>query len=369
MKLVLLAPVVSHSIKWANSLADKGIEVLLIGYSNEIELNKGTNFKFKLVFLRDSDLASNSNSLIKIFSYLKVVKKVKKIISEFKPDIVHSHYATSYGFLGALTKFHPFILSFWGSDVYLFPKKSFLHRKLLNYNIGKTDVILSTSKSMANEIKKYTSRNIEITPFGIDLNKLNPEKKYILGNSLIIGTIKNLDHIYGIDILLQAFSLLVKNNDDIDVKLVIIGGGPEEKKLKKLAIELAIQNKVNFIGPIPFEMIPDYHKSIDIFAALSRSESFGVSVIEASACGKPVVVSNVGGLPEVVDNNFTGIVVPVEDILSSYKALEKLTKDAQLRTWMGNNGVEKVAKEYNWVDNVDLMIDIYTNIIKQKTKK
>jgi len=279
---------------------------------------------------------------------------------------LHSHYATSYGFLGALTGFHPFILSFWGSDVYFFPRKSFLHRKFLQRNIIKSDCILSTSKSMALEIQKYSSKNVKITPFGIDLNKFQPSKKHIFGNSIIIGTIKDLQPVYGIDYLLRAFYLLVNRNKDLDVKLAIVGGGPEEKKLKELSDELNISDNVIFEGSVPFCKIVDYHNSIDIFVALSRSESFGVSVIEASACGKPVIVTNVGGLPEVVIDNITGFVVKESNVEEAYKAMELLCFNEDLRRKMGVNGRLNVIEKYNWDDNVSLMISIYNNILNTR---
>jgi L-malate glycosyltransferase len=365
MKVLLLAPIVSHSIKWANSLVDSGIDVLLVGYGNDFELSKGTKFNFDVIYLNNKELKSHSNIFIKLYSYIKVVKRIINIVKEYRPDILHSHYATSYGFLGAITGFHPFVLSFWGSDVYDFPTKSILHRLFLKFNINKADILLSTSISMANEIKKYTNRDVQVTPFGIDLNKFKPLKQNIFGeDSIVIGTIKDLQPIYGIDKLLRAFSLLVKNNKDLNVILAIVGGGPEAKKLKDLSEELDITDKVIFTGAIPFSEIVDYHNSIDIFVALSRSESFGVSVIEASACEKPVVVSNVGGLPEVVIDNITGIVVNEPVINEAYKAMELLCYDKDLRNKMGKQGKYNVIEKYNWINNVESMIGLYNSFFK-----
>ena len=96
----------------------------------------------------------------------------------------------------------------------------------------------------------------------------------------------------------------------------------------------------------------------------SMNESFGVSVIEASACEKPVIVSNVGGLPEVVENGVTGIVVPPANTLELSKAIEKLILDKTLRIKMGKAGRDRVETMYNWENNVSEMIDIYKGIVK-----
>ena len=119
-------------------------------------------------------------------------------------DILHAHYASSYGLLGALANFHPFILSIWGADIFSFPKKSFLHRYIFNFNLRVADKILSTSQIMAKEIKKYTNKEIIVTPFGIDINTFKPGNKVdkIKGEfDFIIGTIKGLEEIYGIEYL------------------------------------------------------------------------------------------------------------------------------------------------------------------------
>src|SRR5690606_14490213 len=117
----------------------------------------------------------NENQLSKL-NYLKAYRQVKRIIREFKPDILHAHYASSYGLIGALSSFHPFVLSVWGADIYNFPHISPLHNAIIRYNIRKADMILSTSKIMKTETMKYTPKEIVVTPFGIDIEKFYPKK-------------------------------------------------------------------------------------------------------------------------------------------------------------------------------------------------
>ena len=97
--------------------------------------------------------------------------------------------------------------------------------------------------------------------------------------------------------------------------------------------------------------------NIAVFPSLE--ESFGVSVIEASACEKPVVVSDVGGLPEVVEDNVTGFVIPKKNVDLLTDRIEKLLLDSELRIKLGQNGREKVKREFEWEICVDKMIGIY----------
>ncbi|MEJ2618117.1 MAG: glycosyltransferase family 4 protein, partial [Ignavibacteriaceae bacterium] len=120
---------------------------------------------------------------------------------------------------------------------------------------------------------------------------------------------------------------------------------------------------VEFTGRIPSEKVAAYYNQMDVAVFLSKNESFGVAVLEASACGLPVVVSDVGGLPEVVENNITGLIVEKENHLAAAEAIEKLLLEPDLRNKMGANGRKRVEKFYNWDDCVDQMINIYSDIL------
>ncbi len=315
----------------------------------------------------DKFTKSSEGRLAKI-QYLKVLPTLRRKIKEFAPDVVHAHYISGYGTLGALCGFHPLVVSVWGSDIFDFPQKSLFHRKLIEYNLRKADKILSTSKVMAKETQKYTEKDIEITPFGIDMEQFKPMEVDSLfdEDDIVIGTVKTLEEKYGIEYLIKAFKLVSDKYDNIPIKLLIVGGGSLEAELKQLAKDLGIEDKTIFTGAVPFKDIPKYHNmlSVSVSVSVSNSESFGVAIIEASSCAKPVVVSDVGGLPEVVEDGTTGFVVPPRDEKETAKAIEKLILNKELRVKMGNNGRDRVRKLYNWDDNIEQMIDIYKEAIK-----
>jgi len=365
MKVLLLAdPNSVHTIKWAKSLAQNNIDVFIFGMGlfSVKDYDGINNISVRTL---NENVARDEGVLSKI-SYLKALPIIKEIIKKNKPDILHAHYVSSYGLLGALSKFHPFILSVWGSDVFDFPNNSFIHKTILKYNLRKADKILSTSEIMAKETQLYTKKSIEITPFGINTDQFT----YQQGNDslfdkddIVIGTIKSLEPVYGIEYLIKTFKIVSDNNINLPLKLLIVGSGSLEKKLKGLVKSLNIEKQTIFTGKIPHSEVTKYLNMLSIFVALSKKESFGVSVIEASACEKPVVVSNVGGLPEVVDNNNTGFVVTPKSEKEAAKMIERLVLDQKLRTKMGKAGRERVKKLYNWDNNVKQMITIYNKII------
>ena len=371
MKIVLFAnPDSVHTLKWVTSLCRNNIDIVLFSLNNFNPIPYQDLKNFRSYSLNNDSKLSTSNNKIKKLTYLFSIKKIKKIIEHEKPDILHSHYATSYGLIGALTNFHPFIISVWGSDVFDFPKVSILHRKIIEFNLRKADKVLSTSNIMAKETEKYTRKQIEVTPFGIDLQIFKPLKTKSLfeDNAIVIGTIKSLASKYGIEYLIKAFKIISDKYADLNLKLLIVGGGTEERELylKNLCKELHIDKKVKFTGFIAHEEVPVYYNMLDIYVAVSilDSESFGVAILEASACEIPVVVSNVGGLPEVVKNEETGFIVEPKNEFETACAIEKLILNKDLRLTMGKNGRKHVEENYEWNFCVQKMISIYQSMIK-----
>jgi L-malate glycosyltransferase len=368
MKVLLLSDINSiHTRRWATALREKGLEVGIFSFTRLV--GKGDAYKGIEVFshgIPDKFLEGlNVRGKLRYFTSLS---RLKKVIRSFKPDILHAHYAYNYGTLGALSGFHPFILSVWGSDIYKFPKGSRMKEWLIRRNLEKADRILSTSHAMAEETRKYTDKNIDVTPFGIDLSKFRPypvEREFPEG-SIVIGTTKALEKIYGIEFLVEAFGRVRKAHRGLSLKLLICSNGSQETMLREKVHNLGLEEDVAFIGNVPHEQIPDWLNKMDIYAAPSVSESFGVAIIEASACEIPVVVSDVGGLKEVVHDGVTGFRVPQGDMDKAIEAFTRLIIDPGLRKEMGKNGRERVRKLYDWNDNVNTMITIYQQALAER---
>ncbi len=360
MRVLLLSDVNSvHTIKWAKNLAESNITVGIwsIAADNSYELAG-----YKNVIIHSPGGQQDRDSLVAKIKYITLLKDAKKFLSEFKPDILHAHYASSYGLVGKLLGFHPFVLSVWGSDVYLFPKTNFLFRWILKTNLASADRILSTSKKMAEETTKYTNKEIDVTPFGIDVDKF-PYTLRENSETFNIGCIKSLEKIYGIKYLILAFADLVQLHSDNNMRLYIVGDGNEGDDLKALARELGIWEYCIFTGKVPNDSVPEYLRKLDVVVLPSLSESFGVAALEGSSMGKPIVASAVGGLPEVIEHNETGILVQPSDIDGLAEALRYLLLNPSERKRMGENGRKKVMQDYNIKNNTNTMINIYKKLL------
>jgi L-malate glycosyltransferase len=348
MKLLLLAPSRSiHTHKWAMYFQNKGWEVKVATFRDHYSEENA----------KEVDTVILPKKLPGKLSYFAAVPFIKDLLKSFQPDIFHAHFLSSYGLIGALVNFHPYYVSVWGTDIFEFPKKNLLNRKLIEFTLNKADRICSTSHVMGKEINKYTNKDISITPFGVDLNNFKPLEKEDKSD-IQIGIVKALSDKYGIGTLIKAFKMV--HEEHPLTELVIVGGGPQLDDYKKLSHELNIAEKVKFIGRIPNTDVPKLINQMDIFTVPSRDqESFGVAAVEAMACGVPVVVTNVGGLPEVVMEGETGFIVPKEDPKRLAAAITRLIVDKKERLKMGHKGVEHVRKEYDWYENASRMEKLY----------
>ena len=350
MRLCFLAPANSaHTQKWIDHFKQRECEIHLVSFHfAEIQ---GVHLHH---------LAAPFKSF-----YLLHIPRMKLLLKKIKPDILHAHYASSYGFVGAALGFHPFVVSVWGSDIIEFPKRSLVHRKMLQYSLSQADKITVTSRLLeeAAEGLAPVKQKITRTPFGVDLERFKPESKPGRKDQIILGLIKNLDRKYGIEYLLKGFALVEKSYKNI--RLVIAGDGPLKDQLRELAFQLGCQEKVEFLGRIPHSQVPTLLNEMDIFIMPSIHESFGVAALEASACGLPVIASDVGGIPEVVVHRKTGLLIPPGNPEALAEAVVYLIENPDLREKLGKDGREFVMETFDWQENAQRMENLYQELLSQ----
>lgn len=357
MRVILFGPGNSiHTHKWALFFKKQGIDVKVVTFFDHFSDKNASEVETIVL----------PKLLPGKFSYLASTFTLKKILRKFKPDIFHAHYAASYGFVGALANYRPFYVSVWGRDIFEFPNLSGVNKRIIRYTFSKADEICSTSYVMAKESQKYTEKTIHVTPFGVDMDIFKPESEINVnkGTENIVGIVKSLSDTYGIADLIKAFALVYKQKPNSH--LLIVGDGPQKNEYELLTKKLGIEKATIFVGRVPNEQVPKYINKMDVFCVPSHSESFGVAAVEAMSCGVPVVVSDVGGLPEVVKENETGLIVPKENPEKLAQAILVLLNDNNKRKDMSLKGIAHVRENYNWIYNANKMLCLYKKTINNK---
>ncbi|MFH1313869.1 MAG: glycosyltransferase [Candidatus Eisenbacteria bacterium] len=363
MRLCFLADATdTHTRKWVSFFAGQGHEVHLISF-RDAEIPDVAVHPVKMVYPVKIGAAASITGKIGYFFYLR---EFKGLIRAIAPDILHAHRATPYGLLGAHSGYHPFFLSVSGSDVLVFPHKSRWHRAILKSILNRADHLTATSRMLTGETRKYLKqdRKVHTIPSGVNIERFKPRAaKPANDPHLTIGVVKRLEKTAGIEYLIRAFALLLEF--DPFLSLVIVGEGTEEEALKELCLSLDIGGSVRFTGFVENERIPALLNRMDMLVLPSISEAFGVTALEAAACGLPVIASNTGGLPEVVLDGETGFLVAPKKPEAIVRKAVLLIKDAGMRQRMGEAGRKFVEENYVWRKNAEEMEKLYRRVVKK----
>jgi len=219
--------------------------------------------------------------------------------------------------------------------------------------------------TVTNQVKKLyknliEEQKIQVIPFGVDTQSFRPTRKDQKSDVHEILYVGSLYPIKGLEYLIQAMALVVKNRKD--VKLRIVGSGPEKTRLSSLVSKLRIKDKVVFEGFVPNWETVSYYQQCDIFVYTTLGEPFGKSIIEAMACGKPVITSNIGGPAEIVENGKTGFLVsPTKPHAIAEKILLLLGDFATMKR-MGE-AARGVAEKYSWERVAELSHRLYRSFL------
>jgi len=351
LKILLLAPYSSvHTKRWVNSLIGEDLNVLVVTADSGSSLNGEQNiFTLPLLFR----LLPKSTRFVFLGLYAKVINFF------FKADIIHAHYLSSYGIAAALF-FDKYLVSVWGSDINLSLFKG-VQKKLLKYSLKKAEHVFVTSRFLLSRAQEFRSEGVTVIPFGVDTDKFKPCLK-AKGEFFHIGCTKWMSDVYGISFLIDLLENLINSYGYSNVRLYLTGDAIPGCKFNKKVQELGLENFVYFMGVVDFQKMPEVYSILDLACFPSIHESFGVSVLEASASGVPVLTSNVEGLKEVVLDGVTGSQFALDDAEGFVKQVIRHINNPELGERMGREGRKFVMNKYGWSQSVEKMVQAYKEL-------
>jgi len=306
------------------------------------------------------------------------------LVDDLPLDIIHLHLSNSINNLGAQRyakkRDLPLVVTYHGDPerdlggfayklgVYLFAS-CILKKILTNAN-----VIISPSRHYINEsrfLREYQDKitvipnGINIKDFDLPLSKEKCREKLGLPlNKYIILFLGALSPYKGPDILVKAMQKVIKKIPNVE--LVLCGEGGLKTKLKELSNKLNLNEYLRFAGFIDEKLKPLYYKSADIFVLPStmKTECYPLAILEAMACGLPIVTSDIGGISDAVKNGKNGLLVPPKNSEALADAIIYLLEGEDVRERMGKNGKEKV-KNYSWERITEMTEEVYKSLIEQ----
>jgi len=311
-------------------------------------------------------------SLYGFLFFFSLLKKVKKIYRDFKFDLIYSPWAypDGYGsFLIAKKLRVPIIIGILGSDINIFTQY-FLRRKMISCALKRSDGVIAVSTPLKERAVSIgvPSEKISVIKNGVDTNLFKPmarercRQKLGLGlDKKIILFIGNLVPVKGINYLIDAFSGISGKHENIE--LVIVGEGYVKKRLLRQVNKLSLSDKVRFIPNKPHNEIPLLINACDVFCLPSLNEGCPNVLLEALACGKPVVATNVGGISEIISSQDYGILVPPKNSTELSVALE----NALNKNWNFETMVEGVFN-CSWSLNAKKVFELIEDVVNKRSR-
>ena len=299
---------------------------------------------------------------------------IRNKIMEINPDLIHIHTTVNSHAIAALMlpKRYPIIVTIHQSieeDIKnrLPPStrrwiklkiEPYLEKRLLK----KAECIITPSPHMKGYYSTVKNK-ISVVPNGVDLEEVRNSgqtKEDIIHPSILF--MGRLEKVKGVDILIRSIPFVADAIPDIHT--YIAGSGEEENKLKRLVKKLDIPENVTFLGFISGDVKWSYYKSTDLFVLPSLNDNAPVALPEAMACGKPVVASNVGGVPYMVEDGVTGLLFKCGDVEELAEKAIALLQNKEMREKMGVAGLEK-AKEFSWDEIADRTVELYREVLER----
>jgi len=294
-----------------------------------------------------------------IYFWIKCLFLIRKINSEITH--VQNIQMAAPCFLAKIIFGRSYIVYCRGSDVYLPWRFKNIFSKII---LNNASAVVVLSEDMKKKIQIFYPKNIFVISNGIDLVRFNGLRKEIIRRKLNIASdekiilfVGTLKFIKGISYLIEAMGAIKEKEEK--VKLILVGEGPERKRLENLTKELNLEKEINFIGGVENNKIPEYMSVSDIFILSSLSESFGIVNLEAMASGLPIVATKVGGIPEIVKDGENGFLVEPGDSKQIAEKILYLLSNDDIRKSISIANREK-AKNYSWDSVVDKLIAVYS---------
>jgi glycosyltransferase involved in cell wall biosynthesis len=301
--------------------------------------------------------------------------EVIRLIRRFRPHILHTHTAKA-GAVGraaarvAGSARPPIVVHTFHGHVlrgYFDPARTAAYTRVERSLARTTTRLVAVSPEVRDELVELgvaPADKFEVIRLGIDLDSRivagdrdGAELRRLFGvpeRSFVVGWIGRMTAIKRLPDVLAAFALLRERG--VDATLCLVGDGPDREQAKRQAHELGIAHEVRFVGYQ--QDVAPYYAFFDVLLLPSANEGTPVAAIEALASGTPVVATSVGGVPDVVENDTDGILVPAGDVEALAGALERLARDPELRGEMGRAGRARTLPRYRverLVDDVDAL--------------
>jgi len=316
---------------------------------------------------------------LSIWRYNLYAQAVTLLTEKAGIDLLHAHFSYPEGLVGMLSKKRtgkPLVVTVHGADILVERSANYGMRLdkgtdvIIRRVLSVADAVITASTATYREARRLvgSDRTVHLIPNGVDVVRFHPSldggnirDRMRIQDKVVVFSLRSHEPRYGLEYLVRAAPIVAGRIDD--VVFVIGGDGSLRRYHETLARCLGVADRVIFPGSIPREQVPHYYAMSDIVVIPSVQEAFGLSVTEAMACGKPVIGTSVGGIPDQITHGRNGLLVPPKDTGQLASAIIRLASDPALRRSMGAEGRRIVENRFDIRKRIAAISALYASLI------
>ncbi len=298
-------------------------------------------------------------------------------IRKEKVDLIHVHWLLPQGLFAVFWAFWfriPIIATAHGSDLSVFG--SGVLGRVTRYVMQNSQAITVNSPALKKKVPSALQSRVHLLPMGVDLEVFHPgdqneaRKRLNLASGTILLGVGRLSEQKGFRFLIEALNFVREVFPA--TRLVLIGEGPEYRTLSKWVKRLNLERAVAFEGAVSQKLLADYYRASDLFIIPSiqtqrgEVEAFGLACAEAMASGIPVIGTQTGGIPFLIENKKSGLLIPEGDPVALAMAIMKILSDDELKRRYADEGISRIQKTFSWEVCVNGFDEIYEQLGKRK---
>lgn len=295
---------------------------------------------------------------------------IMRLIRQIDPDLIHAHFIAKYGFHLPFLTGKPAIVSAWGDDILILPKKSRLIRAFTQRVLDHADLIYAVSRDIQHHIIddfRIPPEKTAYMPFGIDTGMFSPVSRAEgKAGEIVLFSNRGFYPVYNTETLIRGFSIAYTN--DKRLRLILKGEGPEKEKMQGLVRSLGLDGAVEFMGKTTYADVPQDYRSADIFITASVSDGTPVSLLEAMASGLPCIATAVGGIPEWITDGENGVLIPPQNPEALAGSITRLATSPELRSALGARARKTVVEAADWQAYMAKAEHDYTTLANTTTR-
>ena len=369
MKLCFIAnPTSTHTRRWITWMMNRGHNICLIADTPLID---------PWPDIPVYNLPAKMN--LPVIRFLFWELWVQDILRSWKPEILHAHRVSSAGLLGAFSGFHPYVVTPWGSDLYLHPTHSRYAGWLARRVMKTADLVTADSYDLCQKAIDFGSRidSTYVIQWGVDTALFRPgeapdnlRRKLGLENGHIILSPRGLNPIYNIDTIIKSIPLIRQVFPDAIFLLRKYNVDPVYQiEMENLILALDLAESLRWVGRIePWEQYVDYYRLATIVVSVPSSDSTAVSILEAMACGVPVIASDLPSTREWIVDGVNGSLIPVRDPDRLAEATIQLLQNSRKRAEFANKNLALVHEKASHQLEMEKMEQLYFDLITQEKR-